>query len=30
MRVMNIFEKGAVMRLMMGEEIGSFIERGKN
>jgi len=28
MRVMNIFEKGAVMRLMMGEEIGSLIERG--
>jgi len=28
MRVMNIFDKGAVMRLMMGEEIGSLIERG--
>ena len=28
MRVMNIFEQGAVMRLMMGEEIGSLIERG--
>lgn len=25
MRIMNIFEKGAVMRLMMGEDIGSFI-----
>ncbi|MEY3807124.1 MAG: hypothetical protein RI893_100 [Pseudomonadota bacterium] len=30
MRVMNIFEQGAVMRLMMGEEIGSLIERGTN
>ena len=28
MRVMNIFEAGAVMRLMQGEEIGSLIERG--
>ena len=28
MRVMNIFEKGAVMKLMMGEEIGSLIQRG--
>lgn len=28
MRVMNIFESGAVMRLMQGEEIGSYIERG--
>jgi len=28
MRVMNIFEQGAVMRLMKGEEIGSLIERG--
>jgi len=28
MRVMNIFETGAVMKLMMGEEIGSLIERG--
>ena len=27
MRVMNIFEKGAVMRLMRGEDIGSLIER---
>lgn len=27
-RVMNIFESGAVMRLMQGEEIGSLIERG--
>ncbi len=28
MRVMNIFEQGAVMRLMQGENIGSLIERG--
>jgi uridylate kinase len=28
MRVMNIFEQGAVMRLMMGEDIGSLIQRG--
>ncbi len=28
MRVMNIFEPGAVMRLMEGEDIGSLIERG--
>jgi len=28
MRVMNIFETGAVMRLMQGEDIGSLIERG--
>ncbi|NOQ63217.1 MAG: UMP kinase [Methyloprofundus sp.] len=28
MRVMNIFESGAVMRLMQGEEIGSLIEQG--
>ena len=28
MRVMNIFEPGAVMRLMQGEDIGSLIERG--
>jgi len=28
MRVMNIFEAGAVMRLMQGESIGSYIERG--
>ena len=27
MRVMNIFESGAVMRLMQGEDIGSLIER---
>jgi len=27
MRVMNIFEPGAVMRLMKGEDIGSLIER---
>ncbi len=26
-RVMNIFEQGAVMRLMQGEQIGSLIER---
>ena len=29
MRVMNIFELGAVMRLMQGEEIGSLIETRK-
>lgn len=28
MRVMNIFEKGAVMKLMTGQDIGSLIERG--
>lgn len=28
LRVMNIFESGAVMRLMQGENIGSLIERG--
>ncbi|HIG66111.1 MAG TPA: UMP kinase [Methyloprofundus sp.] len=28
MRVMNIFEPGAVMRLMQGDDIGSLIERG--
>jgi uridylate kinase len=28
LRVMNIFESGAVMRLMQGEDIGSLIERG--
>lgn len=28
MRVMNIFEKGAVMRLMQGEELGTLIEKG--
>lgn len=27
MRVMNIFEPGAVMRLMLGEDIGSLIEK---
>jgi uridylate kinase len=27
MRVMNIFEPGAVMRLMRGEDIGSLIVR---
>lgn len=29
LRVMNIFEPGAVMRLINGEEIGSLIETGK-
>ncbi|SMF96901.1 uridylate kinase [Methylomagnum ishizawai] len=29
LRVMNIFESGAVMRLMRGEEIGSLIETGE-
>jgi uridylate kinase len=28
MRVMNIFEQGAIMKLMLGAEIGSLIERG--
>ena len=28
MRVMNIFEQGAVMKLMTGQSIGSLIERG--
>ena len=28
MRVMNIFEPGAIMRLMQGEELGSLIEKG--
>jgi uridylate kinase len=27
MRVMNVFEPGAIMRLMRGEDIGSLIER---
>ena len=27
-RVMNIFEQGAIMRLMQGQQIGSLIERG--
>ncbi len=30
MRVMNIFEQGAVMRLMQGEDIGSLIEKRKS
>jgi uridylate kinase len=29
MRVMNIFDKSAVKRVMLGEEIGSLVERGK-
>lgn len=28
MRVMNIFEPGAIMQLMLGSDIGSLIERG--
>lgn len=28
MRVLNIFESGAVMRLMQGEDLGSLIEKG--
>lgn len=28
MRVMNIFEPGAIRRVMLGEDIGSLIERG--
>lgn len=30
MRVMNIFEQGAIMQLMQGKDIGSLIERGNN
>lgn len=30
LRVMNIFQPGAVMRLVMGEDIGSLIETGKS
>ena len=30
MRVMNIFEQGAVMQLMQGKDIGSLIERGNS
>ena len=29
LRVMNVFEAGAVMRLVMGENIGSLIESGR-
>jgi uridylate kinase len=29
LRVMNVFEPGALMRLVQGEEIGSLIETGK-
>ncbi|HYE36965.1 UMP kinase [Methylocaldum sp.] len=29
LRVMNVFEPGAVMRLVLGEDIGSLIETGK-
>jgi uridylate kinase len=29
MRVMNIFEPGALMRLVSGEEIGSLVESGE-
>ncbi len=29
LRVMNVFEPGAVMRLVMGESVGSLIESGK-
>jgi len=28
LRVMNVFEPGAVMRLVMGESVGSLIESG--
>ncbi len=28
MRVMNVFEQGAIMKLMLGADIGSLIERG--
>lgn len=30
MRVMNIFEQGAIMQLMQGKDIGSLIERGNS
>ena len=30
MRVMNVFEQGAIMKLMTGHDIGSLIERGQN
>ena len=30
MRVMNVFEQGAIMKLMKGHDIGSLIERGQN
>ncbi len=30
LRVMNIFQSGAIIRLVMGEEIGSLIESGKS
>lgn len=30
LRVMNVFEPGAIMRLIQGEDIGSLIERGNN
>ncbi len=30
LRVMNIFQSGAIIRLAMGEEIGSLIESGKS
>lgn len=30
LRVMNIFEPGAIMRLMGGEDVGSLIETGQN
>jgi uridylate kinase len=29
LRVMNVFESGAVMRLVMGENVGSLIESGE-
>ncbi len=29
MRVMNVFEQGAIMKLMTGHDIGSLIERGQ-
>ena len=29
LRVMNVFEPGAIMRLVMGESVGSLIESGK-
>ena len=29
LRIMNIFESGAIMRLMEGEDVGSLIETGQ-
>jgi len=29
LRVMNVFEPGAILRLVQGEDIGSLIDTGK-